>query len=412
MDDLGAGTLPPVGAPVPWTPPGAQPWGDDGRFDLLLLGSDAGRDRWSRRTDVMLLVEVDVASGRVAMVGLPRNLTNAPYPPGPARDAVACGCQRGLLNEMYVEASSRHPDRWPGATPEVKGIGAVRSVVSEITGRPIDAVLVADLVGVIRVVDAMGGVDITVPAPVEDLMYPDPIRGDVHLRIAAGRQHMDGRTALAYARSRHQDSDYGRMARQQALLLAVRDAIGPATILSAPALLGAARGMAWTDLPREALPSLVELFGRAARAPVAQLRIVPPAWSSALTRGEVDRIRTVVAALLPGTPAPALATAPFIGPAPAPRPTAVAATPTPVPAITPPPADAVPIGDYRCVDIGTAADRLEADGFELIAITPRPPDAAFDPSWIVVAQDPGPGTLMSPGSGIGVTVAAPGTGCP
>ncbi len=411
VDDGSSGSLPALGVAVPWTAPGAIPWGDDGRFDLLLLGSDAGRDRWSRRTDVMLLVEVDVATGRVALIGLPRNLTNAPYPPGPARDGISCGCQPGLLNEMYVEASVRHPGRWPGSTPEVKGIGAVRAVVSEITGRPIDAVLVVDLIGVIRVVDAMGGVDITVPYAVEDRWYPDPILGDRHLRIPAGRQHMNGRTALAYARSRHQDSDYGRMARQQTLLLAIRDQIGPATLLSAPSLFEAARGTAWTDLPRESLPSLVELFGRAAHAPVAQLRIVPPAWSSALSRPEVDRIRRAIAALLPGTPKPGTATAPFpVGtPVPVATPTPPPATPSPAP--TPPPAGAIASGDYRCLDVGTARDRIEADGFDVVAITPSPPGAAFYLDWIVVGQDPPPGTLLAPGAGIGIVVAAPGTAC-
>ena len=71
-----------LGASVPWTRPGAVPWGDDGRFDLLLLGSDAGIDRWSRRMDVMLLVEVDVATGKVAMIGLPRNLRERAAPAG------------------------------------------------------------------------------------------------------------------------------------------------------------------------------------------------------------------------------------------------------------------------------------------------------------------------------------------
>ena len=103
--------------------------------------------------DVMLLVEIDVATGKTAMIGLPRNLINAPFPPGPARDASSCGCFRDLLNALYVEATFRNPERWPG-TGTVSGIGAVRAVVSELTGRPVDAVLVADLWGVIKVVDA------------------------------------------------------------------------------------------------------------------------------------------------------------------------------------------------------------------------------------------------------------------
>jgi LCP family protein required for cell wall assembly len=303
----GTGTLPSLGAAVPWTRAGATPWGSDGRFDLLLLGSDAGIDRWSRRMDVMMLVEIDVATGRVAMIGLPRNLINAPFPPGPARDAVKCGCLTGLLNEAYVEATVRHPSRWPG-TGAVKGIGAVRSMIMELTGRPVDGVLVADLWGVIKVVDAMGGIDINIPAPVHDNRYPDPIWGDIVLNIPAGQQHLDGRLALAYARSRHQDSDYGRMGRQQTLLLAIRKQIGPATVLNAPALFDAASGFAWTDLPREALPALGDLFSKAAHASVTQLRIVPSKYSTILTPGEVTRIQHDIAALLgvapPPTPTP------------------------------------------------------------------------------------------------------------
>jgi LCP family protein required for cell wall assembly len=339
--DGGNGTLPAFGAAVPWTRPGAQPWGSDGRFDLLLIGSDAGTDRWSRRTDVMLLVEVDVNTGAVAMIGLPRNLQNAPYPPGPARDASACGCQPGLLNEMYVEATSRHPGLWPG-TGAVKGIGAVRSVVSQVTGRPIDAVLIVDLMGVVRVVDAMGGVDINVPAAVHDDNYPDPVRGDIVLNIKAGPQHFDGRTALAYARSRHQDSDYGRMDRQQTLLLAMRSQLGPGTILSAPALFGAAKGAAWTDLPRESLPALVELFGKAATARVTQLRIVPPAYPSVMTAGWINQVRHDVAALLPGTPPPAHTSYPLpvATPGPTPKPTArPTAQPSPSPSGSAPPGE-------------------------------------------------------------------------
>lgn len=340
----GTGSLPPLGAGVPWTRAGAIPWGDDGRFDLLLLGSDAGIGRWSRRMDVMLLVEIDVASGRVAMIGLPRNLINAPYPPGPARNAVTCGCLTGLLNEMYVEATFRHPDRWPG-TGAVKGIGAVRSVVSELTGRPIDGVLVADLWGMIKVVDAMGGLDITVPAAVHDSRYPDPVWGNIVLDIPAGQQHLDGRMALAYARTRHQDSDYSRMGRQQTTLLAVRAQIGPALILNATGLFDAAKGFTWTDLPREALPALGDLFSKAAGASVTQLRIVPPRYTTYLSPTQVTRIRADIAALLglpaPPTPTPSPSPTPAASPTPSPSPTP-SSSPTASPSDTPTPSPPSP----------------------------------------------------------------------
>jgi len=328
----GTGTLPALGAAVPWTRPGASPWGSDGRFDLLLLGSDAGPNRWSRRMDVMLLVEVDVASGKVAMIGLPRNIINAPFPPGAARDAVACGCLQGLLNSLYVDATVYHPDRWPG-TGAVKGIGAVRSVVAQLTGRPIDAVLVADLWGMIKVVDAMGGVDINIPAPVTDDTYPDPVWGHIHMELPAGQQHLNGREALFYARSRHQDSDYGRMQRQQTLLLAIRAQIGPATILNAPDLFNAAKGFAWTDLPRDSLPNLVELFGKAESASVKHLRVVPPTYPEWLTPAEITKIQHDIATLL-GVAPPPPTPSPSPGPSPSPSDSAPPPTPSPEPSPT------------------------------------------------------------------------------
>jgi len=283
--------------------------------------------------DVMLLVEIDVNTGKVGMIGIPRNLVNVPFPPGKARDAVACGCFTDLLNALYVEATFRHPDRWPGSGT-TEGIGAVRSTVSELTGRPVDAVLVADLWGVIKVVDAMGGVDIDVPTTLIDDKYPDPVLGRIRLEIDAGQQHLNGRLALAYARSRHSSSDYARMQRQQTLLLAIREQIGADTIFNAPALFKAAKGFAWTDLPREALPNLVELFAKAQGASVKQLRIVPPKYAPWLTKAEINQIRIAIANLL-GVAPPAPSPSPTSKSTPTtPTPTPPGATPEPSPAPT------------------------------------------------------------------------------
>jgi LCP family protein required for cell wall assembly len=325
----GTGDLPSLSASFPWERTAANaPWGSDGRFSLLLLGSDAGPDRWSRRMDIMILVEVDVATGKTSMIGLPRNLVNVPLPPGAARDATPCKCFNYLLNEMYAEATSRHPSRWPG-TGATSGIGAVRATISHLTGRPIDAVLVSDLWGVIKVVDAMGGVDITVPARVYDRNYSDPVRGSIVLDIRSGAQHFDGRMALAYARSRHQDSDYGRMARQQTLLLAIRDQLSPLSILTAPALVDAARGLVWTDISRESLPALVEIFSRAKSATVKQLRIVPSKYPAYLTPAWVTRIQADIAKLLGTVPPPP---DDYIGATPSPS-----ESPTPSPSESPTP---------------------------------------------------------------------------
>ncbi|NBW31680.1 MAG: LytR family transcriptional regulator [bacterium] len=311
----GTGTLPSLTVTTPWARPGEIPWGDDGKFDLLLLGSDAGNDRWSRRMDVMLLVEVDVATGRVAMFGFPRNMVNVPLPPGAARNASPCGCFTKLLNEVYTDATFYYPQLWPG-DGSVSGIAAVRATISELAQRPIDAVLVADLWGVIKVVDAMGGIDMNVTEPIYDTNYPDPVLGSIQLRIDSGLQHFNGRLALAYARSRHQDSDYGRMRRQQALLLAIRDQLGAATILNAPALAAAAKGYVWTDLPRTSLPNLVDLFSRAATAQVRLYRFAPSAYPAYLTAATIAKIRSVIASAFPvvASPSPSPSEVPSVSP--------------------------------------------------------------------------------------------------
>jgi hypothetical protein len=94
------------------------------------------------------------------------------------------------------------------------------------------------------------------------------------------------------------------MERQQTLLLAIRSQIGPLTLVQAPDLFAATEGRAWTDLPRDSLPALVQLFGRAAGASVTQLRIVPPTYPEWLTDDVIDQIRSDIADLLGPVPDP------------------------------------------------------------------------------------------------------------
>jgi len=299
----GRGTLPELGAATPWTMPSTTtPWGataseDPTKFDLLLIGSDGSPTRSGRRTDVMMLVEMDVVTGKVLMVSIPRNLTNVPLPPGDARDAKPCKCVRGMLNGLYSTAMSA-PDKWPGQGP-IRGIGAVRGAIEELTDRPIDAVLVADLFGVVKVIDALGGIDINVPATIVDKHYPAPEGGHIRVTFSKGDHHYNGHMALAYARTRHSDSDYGRMRRQFAVLLAVRETITVDTILNAADLVRAAKGFAWTDISQAALPALIEQLGPALTGQAKQFRIMPPRYTSPLSRATINAIRDRIKELMP-----------------------------------------------------------------------------------------------------------------
>ena len=150
----------------------------------------------------------------------------------------------------------------------VKGIGAVRAVASEITGRPIDAVLIVDLVGVIRVVDAMGGIDIDVPEAVRTTATRTPAAGPSG---SGSRPASSTSTAIRPSPTPEAatwTATTGGWSASRSCSRRSAENLGPESILNAPALFGAAKGTAWTDLPRESLPALVELFGRAADAKV------------------------------------------------------------------------------------------------------------------------------------------------
>jgi anionic cell wall polymer biosynthesis LytR-Cps2A-Psr (LCP) family protein len=122
------------------------------------------------------------------------------------------------------------------------------------------------------------------------------------------------------------------MERQQTLLLAIRQQIGAGTIFNAPALFKAAKGFAWTDLPRASLPNLVELFSRAQTASVKQLRIVPPKFPEWLTASEVTKIRNAIANMLGvAPPPPSPSPTPAVSHAPAPTAPPATAEPSPSP---------------------------------------------------------------------------------
>jgi LCP family protein required for cell wall assembly len=282
-------------SPRPTPQPTPVPaWSADGRLDVLLVGGDAGPGRRSLRTDSMIMLSVDLATGRAALSGIPRNLVNVPLPAGPASLFPQCECYPDLLNSLFVFANN-HPDAFRGG--EARGYLALQDAVSEMTGQPLDGMVVVTLQGFVRLVDALGGLDMTTPENLYDAAYPD--EDGIHheeLWIPAGQHHFDGHAALAYARSRHQDSDYNRMERQQLVLTALRRQVCPGDLVfRIPELLDIARDSLWTNLPVEELPDLLGLGNRVHTDSLAKHQFWPPDIPEYLTRGGIDLIRTTIA---------------------------------------------------------------------------------------------------------------------
>jgi len=196
------------------------------RESVVILGSDARPDELARgevgRTDTLLLFVADRATPRVAMVSVPRDLWVAI--PGHGQDRI---------NAAY----------------ELGGGQTARQTVGNVVGQRVDHYTLIGLQGVRDVVDAAGGVDINVAQPIHDDAYPTDDYGYQTVDIPAGRQHMDGDTALKYARTRHQDSDFGRIARQQQVLVAVRGAmLNPLNWPRVPGVLAAVSRSVKTDV--------------------------------------------------------------------------------------------------------------------------------------------------------------------
>jgi LCP family protein required for cell wall assembly len=290
--------------PTPEPTP-VRTWSTDGRLDLLLVGGDAGPGRWSLRTDTMILLSVDVASGQAAMFGVPRNMKNVPLPEGPADAFPACGCFPDIINGLYVYAGA-NPQFFPGG--EARGYLALQGAISELTGISLDGMLVVTLQGFVQLVDALGGLDIYTPYSLYDASYPhEDGRHHEVLWIPAGQHHFDGHTALAFARSRHQDTDYDRMWRQQLTLKALRQQLDPCSlVVRIPELLDIARDSLWTNMPIEQLPDLLSLAARVKTDNIARYQFWPPDISETLDQHSIGLIRQMVVDPFPAgaTPGP------------------------------------------------------------------------------------------------------------
>ena len=321
----------PTAAPTPTLVPGETPgptpeptpiatpqpvWSDNGRLDLLLIGGDAGPGRWSLRTDTMILLSVDIATGRAAMFGIPRNLFDVPLPDG-SNAAFDCHCYPDLLNSLFVYAMA-HPNTFPGADAE-RGYMAVQNAVAKMTGLQIDGEVVVTLQGFVKIVDALGGLDMTTKYSVYDSRYPDPMSThDVVVSISQGHHHFDGWHALAYARSRHQDNDYNRMDRQQEVLRALRAELDPCALIPRiPELLDIAKSSLWTDIPVDRLPDMFEIGARVNASNIARYQFWPPDINEHLDIESVNKIRMMVRTAFQG-PGPASTPGPSTSPTPAP----------------------------------------------------------------------------------------------
>jgi polyisoprenyl-teichoic acid--peptidoglycan teichoic acid transferase len=221
-----------------------------GAMNVLIVGVDERPDHPEEgvRGDTLIVLRLDSFGRWTSLLSIPRDTRVSIPDVGETKINVAYGQGYATAEALYG----------PGTTPQQGGMALAAQTVEEFLGlrdrgQRIDAVAQINFDGFAAVIDAIGGVDIDVPQLIVDDQYPTPDFGTTRIEFQPGLQHMDGPTALIYARTRHADSDFGRAERQQQVLRAIavklkgRGAIGGA--LLAPKLLGGLEGAVKTTLP-------------------------------------------------------------------------------------------------------------------------------------------------------------------
>ena len=197
---------------------------DTAGTNWLLVGSDSregltrdeqnqlhtGKDEGSQRTDTIMLIHID-DSGKSTLVSLPRD-SYVTIPAHIALDGTSVKDRKNKINTAYGKG----------------GVPLLIETVERNTGLHIDHYMEVGFKGIRDITNAVGGVNMCVPADVTDK--------NSGLNLLAGCQELDGKNALAYVRMRYADpkGDLGRVERQQRFLSSVMKKVATPQVLLNP----------------------------------------------------------------------------------------------------------------------------------------------------------------------------------
>lgn len=191
--------------------------------NIVLIGSDSRRGE-AARSDTLMFMRVDFDRNRVYLMSIPRD-TRVEIP----------GRGRDKINAAYAYGQASL---------------AIRTVESFL-GVDLNHYVEVDFQGFKKLVDTVGGIDITVPKGINDRSY------EYRMFIPKGPQHMNGTTALNYVRYRHGDSDFDRADRQQVFLRALAEnVLTVKTIFKLPTVIGIFDENVGTDMSKRDMLSL------------------------------------------------------------------------------------------------------------------------------------------------------------
>ena len=205
-------------------------------FYMMLIGSDARADDESMgaRSDTNIVVRVDPTTNSATLISIPRDT---------------------MINiDGYGYCKFNAAYSYGGAALAIKE-------ASELLGVNISHYAEVDFDSLIGLVDTVDGVDVTVDQRINDPDADGSVIGQKKIIIEAGEQHMDGETALVFARSRaYVDGDFTRTANQRKLIAALAEKILSMPLAKLPGIVQTAAGSITTDMSVTDLYSLATQF--------------------------------------------------------------------------------------------------------------------------------------------------------
>ena len=190
------------------------PKDDPERLNLLLLGVRGAEEEGEGNllSDTNIVVSIKKKTGAVALISLPRDIYAIIY----------CIGEKQKINFAYAQG----------------GIDCAKKTIGYITGQYIDYAVSVDFTALTEIVDTLGGIDVSLDEPFEESFqwakegieenerwFIKEIDGEEKwvFYLPKGANHLDGQTALYYARSRYSTNDFDRMRRQQEIIMAIKD---------------------------------------------------------------------------------------------------------------------------------------------------------------------------------------------
>ncbi len=252
-DPRATATLPPTSSVVPVLPASPLPTalnvglcGAPPVMNILAIGADTRGNNYNYGlADVIRLVRVDFVSARVTILEIPRDL----WVEIPDIADNLNGQDHEKLNQAYL-----YGNRGMGYTDDpAQGPGLLARTLTLNFGTQIDHYAAVNMRTFEKIVNAVGGIDITLPKSV-DGRTPDDMND--RLLFPAGTHHLNGTQALTLARIRIKGG-FARAENQNRVLCALRDKLtSPAVVPQIPDLIRAFQGALQTDLSPEQLSQL------------------------------------------------------------------------------------------------------------------------------------------------------------